>query len=90
MARRKNVWIHQMITLAVAEKLSALESEEDLASRAGQARKNRFRKACSAECPTARQSRRIDSETAGFTGSELDVESAAVARAAAPPPARGG
>jgi hypothetical protein len=45
LARRDNVSINQMITLAVAEKLSALETEDYLGKRASRASKARFRKA---------------------------------------------
>jgi predicted transcriptional regulator len=44
-ARRENVSINQMITLAVAEKLSALETEDYLAKRASRGSKDKFRKA---------------------------------------------
>ena len=44
-ARRDNVSINQMITLAVAEKLSALETEDYLGKRAGSASKEKFNRA---------------------------------------------
>jgi predicted transcriptional regulator len=44
-AQRDNVSINQMITLAVAEKLSALETEDYLGNRANRAGKARFKKA---------------------------------------------
>ena len=44
-AQRDNVSINQMITLAVAEKLSALETEDYLEKRARKASKARFQKA---------------------------------------------
>jgi predicted transcriptional regulator len=44
MAQRDNVSINQMITLAVAEKLSALETEDYLGKRARKASKSRFQK----------------------------------------------
>ena len=44
-AQRDNVSINQMITLAVAEKLSALETEDYLAQRTTQADRKKFRKA---------------------------------------------
>ncbi len=44
-AQRDNVSINQMITLAVAEKLSALETEDYLEKRAGRASKAKFRRA---------------------------------------------
>ena len=44
-AERDKVSINQMITLAVAEKLSALETEDYLGARAKRARKARFQKA---------------------------------------------
>jgi predicted transcriptional regulator len=44
-AQRDNVSINQMITLAVAEKLSALETEDYLGKRAHKASKARFKKA---------------------------------------------
>ena len=44
-AQRDNVSINQMITLALAEKLSALETEDYLGKRARRASKTRFRKA---------------------------------------------
>ena len=43
-AQRDNVSINQMITLAVAEKLSALETENYLAQRASHASRAKFRK----------------------------------------------
>ena len=46
-AQRDNVSINQMIALAVAEKLSALETEDYLGSRARRASKDKFRKALS-------------------------------------------
>lgn len=46
-AQRDNVSINQMITLAVAEKLSALETEDYLANRASRSSKGKFRKALS-------------------------------------------
>jgi predicted transcriptional regulator len=45
LAQRDNVSINQMVTLAVAEKLSALETEDYLGMRASRASKGRFRKA---------------------------------------------
>ena len=44
-AQRDNVSINQMITLAVAEKLSALETEDYLTQRASRASREKFRKA---------------------------------------------
>jgi predicted transcriptional regulator len=44
-AQRDNVSINQMITLAVAEKLSALETEDYLGKRARKASKAKFQKA---------------------------------------------
>ncbi len=44
-AQRDNVSINQMITLAVAEKLSALETEDYLKKRAGRASKAKFHRA---------------------------------------------
>ena len=44
-AQRDNVSINQMITLAVAEKLSALETEDYLGKRAQKASKAKFHKA---------------------------------------------
>ena len=44
-AHRDNVSINQMITLAVAEKLSALETENYLGNRARKGTKTRFLKA---------------------------------------------
>jgi hypothetical protein len=44
-AQRDNVSINQMITLAVAEKLSALETEEYLDKRSRNASKAKFHKA---------------------------------------------
>jgi hypothetical protein len=44
-AHRDNVSINQMITLAVAEKLSALETEDYLGNRARRASKVKFQKA---------------------------------------------
>ena len=44
-ARRENVSINQMITLAVAEKLSALETEDYLSSRAERGKKEAFSEA---------------------------------------------
>jgi len=44
-AQRDNVSINQMITLAVAEKLSALETENYLGKRSRKASKARFQKA---------------------------------------------
>jgi predicted transcriptional regulator len=46
-ARRDNVSINQMITLAVAEKLSALETKEYLEARAKRGTKAKFLKALS-------------------------------------------
>ena len=46
-AQRDNVSINQMITIAVAEKLSALETEDYLGKRANRASKDRFNKALS-------------------------------------------
>jgi predicted transcriptional regulator len=43
-AQRDNVSINQMITLAIAEKLSALETEDYLGNRVSRASKNKFRK----------------------------------------------
>jgi predicted transcriptional regulator len=43
-AQRDNVSINQMITLAVAEKLSALETEDYLTQRASRASREKFRK----------------------------------------------
>jgi predicted transcriptional regulator len=43
-AQRDNVSINQMITLALAEKLSALETEGYLGRRAGKASKAKFQK----------------------------------------------
>ena len=45
LAQRDNVSINHMITLAVAEKMSALETEEYLDGRAKRASKSRFLKA---------------------------------------------
>jgi len=45
LAHRDNVSINHMITLAVAEKLSALETEEYLDSRAKRGSKSKFIKA---------------------------------------------
>jgi predicted DNA-binding protein len=45
LAKRDNVSINQMVTLAVAEKLSALETEDYLATRASRASKSGFRRA---------------------------------------------
>lgn len=44
-AQRDKVSINQMITLAVAEKLSALETEDYLGTRARRASKAKFQKA---------------------------------------------
>ena len=44
-AQRDNVSINQMITLAVAEKLSALETEDYLVQRASRASREKFTKA---------------------------------------------
>jgi predicted transcriptional regulator len=44
-AHRDNVSINQMITLAIAEKLSALETEDYLSNRAKKASKSKFIKA---------------------------------------------
>jgi len=44
-AQRDKVSINQMITLAVAEKLSALETEDYLAQRASRGSRDKFRKA---------------------------------------------
>jgi predicted transcriptional regulator len=44
-AQRDKVSINQMITLAVAEKLSALETEDYLGNRARKASKAKFQKA---------------------------------------------
>jgi predicted transcriptional regulator len=44
-AQRDNVSINQMITLAVAEKLSALDTEDYLGKRARNASKTQFQKA---------------------------------------------
>jgi len=46
-AQRDNVSINQMITLAIAEKLSALETEDYLENRASRSSKGKFRKALS-------------------------------------------
>jgi predicted transcriptional regulator len=46
-ARRDNVSINQMITLAVAEKLSALETKDYLDARAKRGNKAKFLKALS-------------------------------------------
>jgi len=43
-AQRDNVSINQMITLAVAEKLSALETEDYLGSRSERGSKEKFRR----------------------------------------------
>jgi predicted transcriptional regulator len=45
LAQRDNVSINHMITLAVAEKMSALETAEYLNSRAKRASKSKFHKA---------------------------------------------
>jgi len=45
LAERDNVSINQMVTLAVAEKLSALETEDYLGKRASRASKTKFQKA---------------------------------------------
>ena len=58
-AQRERVSINQMITLAVAEKLSALETEDYLGSRARKASKAKFRKVLkkvSSKKPEARDS----------------------------------
>jgi predicted DNA-binding protein len=44
-AKRDNVSINQMITLAIAEKLSALETEDYLGNRSARASKYKFKKA---------------------------------------------
>ncbi len=44
-AQRDKVSINQMITLAIAEKLSALETEDYLGKRAGKASKAKFQRA---------------------------------------------
>jgi predicted transcriptional regulator len=44
-AQRDNISINQMITLAVAEKLSALETEDYFKERAGRASRAKFQKA---------------------------------------------
>ncbi len=44
-AQRDKVSINQMITLAVAEKLSALETEDYLSKRAGKASRAKFQRA---------------------------------------------
>jgi predicted transcriptional regulator len=44
-AQRDNVSINQMITLAVAEKLSAIETEDYLGKRAAKGSKTKFQKA---------------------------------------------
>ena len=44
-AKRENVSINQMITLALAEKLSALETEDYLSSRAARASREAFHEA---------------------------------------------
>jgi hypothetical protein len=44
-AQRDNVSINQMITIAVAEKLSALETEDYLGKRSQRASKAKFQKA---------------------------------------------
>lgn len=46
-AQRDNVSINQMITLAVAEKLSALETEDYLRERASRSSRSKFHKALS-------------------------------------------
>jgi len=46
-AQRDNVSINQMITLAIAKKLSALETEDYLENRASRSSKGKFRKALS-------------------------------------------
>ena len=46
-AQRDNVSINQMITIAVAEKLSALETEDYLGKRANRSSKDKFSKALS-------------------------------------------
>ena len=46
-AQRDNVSINQLITLAVAEKLSALETEDYLVKRAIRSSKDKFQKALS-------------------------------------------
>jgi predicted transcriptional regulator len=45
MAARDNVSINQLITVALAEKLSALETEDYLGKRAARATKAQFKKA---------------------------------------------
>jgi predicted transcriptional regulator len=45
LAARDNVSINQLITVALAEKLSALETEDYLAKRGARATKAKFRKA---------------------------------------------
>ncbi len=45
LAQRDKVSINQMVTLAVAEKLSALETEDYLGTRASRASKSKFQKA---------------------------------------------
>jgi len=45
LAARDNVSINQLITVALAEKLSALETEDYLAKRAGRVTKAQFRRA---------------------------------------------
>jgi predicted DNA-binding protein len=47
LAQRDKVSINHMVTLAVAEKLSALETEDYLSKRASRGDKSRFQKALS-------------------------------------------
>ncbi|GMV93821.1 MAG: hypothetical protein AMXMBFR82_35990 [Candidatus Hydrogenedentota bacterium] len=47
LAKKENVSINQLITLAVAEKLSALETEDMIAARAARGSKAKFKKALS-------------------------------------------
>ncbi|MCG3197193.1 MAG: toxin-antitoxin system HicB family antitoxin [Candidatus Omnitrophica bacterium] len=45
LAKKEKISINQLITLALAEKVSALMTEDYLAARAGRANKRKFRKA---------------------------------------------
>lgn len=45
LAKKEKISINQLITLALAEKVSALMTEDYLAARAGRASKRKFRKA---------------------------------------------
>ncbi|MCL4693781.1 MAG: BrnA antitoxin family protein [Candidatus Hydrogenedentes bacterium] len=47
LAKKENVSINQLITLAVAEKLSALETGDMIAARTARGSKTKFRKALS-------------------------------------------